>query len=431
MVSQVEIVSKEIIKPSSPTPSLINLKLSFLDKLEGTNYGSILLFYENHTSPKLKRPQISHKLKQSLSETLTKFYPYAGRINGNNDSIDCNDSGALFVEAQVHSDLLQKIQSATKTDINQYLPINTSQSHQNYETNNFFPLAVQISFFRCGGVGIGVCLSHGVADMYTLATFVNSWAANCSGRTENFQPDFQIGNELFPLIEIPADQVPDPAAVHDFVAGEEKIVTKRLIFDVEILGEMKKQASSRSSSDNPTTVETISAFIWKHMIDAIRAKTATKKAFGAFHSVDIRRRISPPIPNAMGNFIVATLARCDSKDSGDFCDLVTPLREAIRKDYKEYIKNEQKILEYLGLLSKSEPERTCCLFTSICKFPLYEMEFGWGKPFAFFPMDQKIKNGVILMDTKSGDGIEAWISMAEDEMGMLPTQFLELENDAF
>ena len=42
----------------------------------------------------------------SLSQTLTRFYPLAGRIKAN-DSIDCNDDGAVFIEAQANVELSQ------------------------------------------------------------------------------------------------------------------------------------------------------------------------------------------------------------------------------------------------------------------------------------------------------------------------------------
>lgn len=59
------------------------------------------------------------------------------------------------------------------------------------------------------------------------------------------------------------------------------------------------------------------------------------------------------------------------------------------------------------------------------------MDFGWGKPFAIGTAAVPRKNTIILMSTKCGDGIEAWISMAEDHMELLPSDFLSLANHDF
>lgn len=56
-------------------------------------------------------------------------------------------------------------------------------------------------------------------------------------------------------------------------------------------------------------------------------------------------------------------------------------------------------------------------YTSWCKFPLNEADFGWGKPtWISSAYSSLIKNVAMLMDTKEGDGIEAWITLKKEEM---------------
>ncbi|MBA0759498.1 hypothetical protein Gotri_022382 [Gossypium trilobum] len=43
----------------------------------------------------------SQLVKESLSQTLTLFYPFVGRIK-DHLSISCNDEGAYYVEARVN-----------------------------------------------------------------------------------------------------------------------------------------------------------------------------------------------------------------------------------------------------------------------------------------------------------------------------------------
>jgi len=97
---QVRIISRETIKPSSPTPShLKTLKFSLFDQIAPKSYIPAILFYSTNDGL-LKHAQISSQLKKSLSEALTRFYPLSGREK-DQFSIQCNDEGASYSEALV------------------------------------------------------------------------------------------------------------------------------------------------------------------------------------------------------------------------------------------------------------------------------------------------------------------------------------------
>ncbi|KAH7515582.1 hypothetical protein FEM48_Zijuj10G0041900 [Ziziphus jujuba var. spinosa] len=59
-------------------------------------------------------------------------------------------------------------------------------------------------------------------------------------------------------------------------------------------------------------------------------------------------------------------------------------------------------------------ERYSC--TSWCKFPLYETDYGFGKPVWVSSTIVAFKNTIVLVDTKQGDGIEAWVALEEENM---------------
>jgi shikimate O-hydroxycinnamoyltransferase len=102
MAMNVEIVSREIVKPSSPTPHhLRNFKLSILDQIAPPFYTSIIFFYDSKqddlNGDEFER---SSSLKKSLAETLTRFYPLAGTLVYEDFSIDCNDEGVDYIQAR-------------------------------------------------------------------------------------------------------------------------------------------------------------------------------------------------------------------------------------------------------------------------------------------------------------------------------------------
>ncbi|KAL8255920.1 hypothetical protein R6Q59_030987 [Mikania micrantha] len=57
-------------------------------------------------------------------------------------------------------------------------------------------------------------------------------------------------------------------------------------------------------------------------------------------------------------------------------------------------------------------------FSSWCGFPLYEIDFGWGKPRWISVTNTPFKNGIMMMDTKEGNGIEVWVNLEEDVMAI-------------
>ena len=60
-------------------------------------------------------------------------------------------------------------------------------------------------------------------------------------------------------------------------------------------------------------------------------------------------------------------------------------------------------------------------FTSYCRFPAYDNDFGWGRPAWVFSAPLTFKNLTAFMDTKEGVGIEAYIGLEEQLMAEFET----------
>ncbi|EEF47781.1 hypothetical protein RCOM_1470030 [Ricinus communis] len=105
---KVQVISREIIKPSSSTPQHLGIyKLSLHDQLAPRS----LLPYKK-----------SHHLKQSFSEALTHLYPLAGRITDDLFCIDCNDDGGSYSEARVAGDMSTILQDPNRDQLEMLLP---------------------------------------------------------------------------------------------------------------------------------------------------------------------------------------------------------------------------------------------------------------------------------------------------------------------
>lgn len=108
--------SKTNIKPDSNSFKQYYLPLH--DRISPDAYIPMVLFYPSHSSDhspqdEIAETPISNRLKYSLSETLTKYYPYAGRLR-TEFHVDCRDEGVDFVEARIRCRLSEVLDKTPK-----------------------------------------------------------------------------------------------------------------------------------------------------------------------------------------------------------------------------------------------------------------------------------------------------------------------------
>lgn len=200
-----EIVSRTCIKPSSPTPPhLKNFKLSLLDQLLPAIHGNMTFFFPSFDSPTDPDLEFSHKsqlLQKSISETLTRFYPLAGRFAGGS-AIDCNDEGGLFIEARSDSPLSDFLSKPDCETLDLFLP---TTDQETMELSKGSMWLVKFSMFSCGGTAVSISLTHKIADFAALITLLKSWTATCRGSSEPLSPQF-TGASILPPREIPGER---------------------------------------------------------------------------------------------------------------------------------------------------------------------------------------------------------------------------------
>ena len=160
---EVQIISQEIIKPSAPTPHhLRTYKLSGKDQIAALAYVPVILFYSPTSEMSSEN---SDYLKKAFSETLTLFYPLAGRIK-DELFVDCNDDGATYIEAHVTCNMSVILQQPDIHRLEQLLPRKPDENIDELSTRVM--LAAQVNYFDCGGIAVSVSVSHRVADGSSL-----------------------------------------------------------------------------------------------------------------------------------------------------------------------------------------------------------------------------------------------------------------------
>ncbi|XP_065880678.1 vinorine synthase-like [Euphorbia lathyris] len=427
---EIEVISRQSIKPSSPTPIHLKIyKLSLLDQLMPSAHVPMIFFYGRIDL--LEIPARLQTLKQSLSEALTSFYPFAGKVK-DDLYIDCNDDGVSYIEAKVNcclSDILKQ-PDREKEAMFKLLPGDFGSSGT--------PVAmIQVNVFNCGGIAIGTKTSHKIIDGPTSTAFLKAWAAIARGTTTTtptprFEPSF-VAPSLFPQ----NDSLPKAAslAIWPSLIKFGKGVTKRFVFYASAVAELKSRASSTSFVAHPTRVEAVSAFIWQCTMVASKAKNGHQKPSVLSLIVNLRGKKNTHLPeNSIGNLLWMASAESSADSGKELSFLVGILRESILKINGEYV---QKLSGKDGFFRVCEclqefgdlygnPGSDYLTFSSLCKVGIYETDFGWGKPIWVSPgggvYGPFFQNLLFLNDTSVGDGIEAWLTLDEQDMDVLESE---------
>lgn len=416
---EMEIISREFIKPSSPTPPhLRNFPISFIDHITFRYYVPLLFFY-NDTKVSDQKSKISH-LKSSLSQILSIYYPFAGRFKDQR-SIECNDQGVLFLVANISGIKLSTI--FENPDEKLFDHLFPDQLQWKLMEWNESILVVQINCFACGGIVISVCTCHKIIDATTAFNFVNDWSKlNREQESESKSTSASLlpydllyaGDTIFSLGNLP--KFPEV----DF-AIDKTIVCKRFVFEASKIKLLKNLVNFNSRVvENPTRVEVVTALIYKCVVSTLGLNFKTTSLQIA---VNLRKRMIPPLSNkCVGNLVWILFVM-----NPELHDLVFRIRQGLSEFCEVYPKkfggkekDSSFICECLKQVTTRVPEsdnnQSLIAYASWCKFPMYEADFGWGKPIWVTTSACPVRNAVILMDTRDGDGIEVIVSMTKNDM---------------
>ncbi|PSS19366.1 Vinorine synthase [Actinidia chinensis var. chinensis] len=414
---KVEIIARETIKPSYPTPNHHrSFKLSFLDQLMLSNHTPSVLFYSRGEGDCVEVAERSRRLKESLSQTLTRFYPLAGRIK-DHMWVDCNDDGAEYLEARVEYCPLSDVLGQPKMEtVKHFVPTPTA--------NKGPLLLVQASFFECGGMALGMSISHRIADAATLTAFINGWASAALGFPDAVTPDFSAAT-LYPPRDEPS--LVDPVPLDHI---RQNVISRRFVFDGSKIAALKAKLTKESVTQ-PTRVEAVSALLWHSVTAASRSRLTSQRSSSLIWNVNLRPRLMPPLPeHSFGNLAPPILMLADEGETEISCFICHIKRGIadIKDKYGKKLEEEERLSLVLdpSIKIKEGLQKVdainFCFISSWCKFPLYEADFGWGKPIWVIVGDLfLVPNIIILADTRDGNGIEAWVALTEEDMAIFET----------
>ncbi|KAK9950607.1 hypothetical protein M0R45_006088 [Rubus argutus] len=141
-----------------------------------------------------------------------------------------------------------------------------------------------------------------------------------------------------------------------------------------------------------------------HFKSARAASRQSKTETTVFYQmVNLRKSMGSVVPeNTMGNWFWP-LQVVFKPNETQLQEMVANMRRKITEFYND------KAGKFIG--------EDGILVQSLCKLPVYEIDFGWGKP-TWVTSQSNQKNIFVLVDTKGGDGIQACVTVDEQEMAI-------------
>ncbi|RWR94168.1 vinorine synthase [Cinnamomum micranthum f. kanehirae] len=259
---EVELISTDTIKPSSPSPHhLRTFKLGRLDQLSPAIFFRLLLFYSSPTI---------------AVETVQKL-----KINAEGCTVDCNDHGVDFLVTKVRGQLHDFLNDPDPDVGDKFLPCDATSARSGRDVL----LAVQVNIFDCGGYVVGIGISHKLAD---------GWVGRMARAREAGDvavPTFD-SPKLFPPMKVPWT---DPA----IVTIKENLLARRFVFDGPNMARLRGGNHSGSIASRPTRAEAVSALIFRCYM---RARRESTRAIVALHAVCLRKWMVPPLQeSSFGN----------------------------------------------------------------------------------------------------------------------------------
>eukprot|EP00249_Psilotum_nudum_P023978 c29046_g1_i4 orf=321-1691(-) len=441
---RLELLQTSLIAPATPTQKG-HLYLSSLDLVwREFHFIRRIIFYRMEADQYAAAVDC---LKRCLSEALVSFYPWAGRFVVGEDgrvAVDCNDRGVEFIEAAIDVSFRE-----LEDDDFELKPFFGKLNHRDeHPPANIFDnplLSIQVTQFLDGGMALGYAQSHAIADGHSIWHFMNSWAECGRGVPISVPP---LHDRTVLKIDLPSK---DRAALFNFdfpddfgfkfkdlkatetTAGKQGdgkplVSAQRLFrFTADMIKKLKTLAAEEGKGDF-TSYEVLCAHFWRHVTAARRVEDNAVVCLAVL--VNFRSCLSDPLPPSyFGNVInlSAAYAIAGQLYSESLATSASRIREAVVRG-----KSEDRFWDFLHFLEVHDNLFTddllapmlkvvCMNVASSFRFPMYEVDFGWGRPAAV--RAARITGGIgeiVLFPGRSGGGsVDVCMPLEADAMERL------------
>nr|WKA69989.1 putative acyltransferase 10 [Crocosmia x crocosmiiflora] len=372
-------------------------------------------------------------VKAALAKALVPFYPLAGRLSADRDGrpeIDCTGEGVQFVVARSDCSLDEFGDFRPSPEMRQKLVPSAESADP-----PCILLMLQLTFFKCGGVTLGIAIHHTAIDGQSAFHFINHWADLTKGITElAIAPFFDrtlLRARFPPNADLFLEDNPKSTPTSAPTSAKSTCVsaTFKLSDDqVSLLNHRSKQLSP---------FRAIVGHVWRSV--CIARGLTPDQVTRVYLIAEVRDRLKPPLPEGyFGNAVCRVTAVATSGEviSNPIsfgaqrlkCAIGRVTDEYVRSaiDYIELEKNEGK-LNSNSLWGKTTEADLCA--NSWLTLPTLGADFGWGKP-AFMGRGIMSRDGLVYLLYDIDGRVSVTISLEEETMESFKKVFYEELNEA-
>ncbi|PON37059.1 Transferase [Parasponia andersonii] len=375
------------------------LPLSNLDLLLPPVDVGVFFCYDNKTSSTsptstgdMSFGAMVRLLKKALAQALVSFYAFGGELVRNAEGepeLLCNNGGVDFVVASADIEL---------SELDLYNP-GASVEGKLVPAKKRGVLAVQATELKCGGIVVACTFDHRIADAYSANMFLISWAHMAQSKPFSLLPSFRrsLLNPRHPAgrhVDSSLDDMyaPITALPPPTVGESDHLVSRIYHVKAERLEELQALAGSNGRHKWPTKLESFSAFLWK-MVAKCAASDGPEKVCKMGVVVDGRRRLSraaEAMDSYFGNVLSIPFGGKRVEELAE-----KPL-SWVAGEVHEFLEVAVTEEHFLGLIDWVEAHRPvpglakiycrgseagpAFVVSSGQRFPVSEIDFGWGKP---------------------------------------------------
>ncbi|KAL6012186.1 hypothetical protein ACLOJK_002664 [Asimina triloba] len=420
----VNVKESTMVRPAQETPKLYLWSSNVDLAVPRIHTPSVYFYRPNAAASSTTSFFDPHVMKDALSKALVPFYPMAGRLCKDAKGrieIDCNAAGVLFVEAESPAIVDDFGDFAPTLDYKQLIPI----VDYTYHISSYPLLVLQVTYFKCGGVSLGVGMHHHVADGFSGLHFINHWSDVTRGldlATPPFidrtllrardppTPKFQhVEYQPPPTMNKPQPE-PGPLTASIFKITRDQLNILKTKY--------RDDARPRYSS-----YMMLAGHVWRCVSKA--RELPDDQLTKLYIAIDGRARLRPPLPPGyFGNvfFISTPVVIAGNLMNNPPTAAAGHIHDALERMDDEYLRSALDYLELqpdLNMLIRGPDifRLPNLVFTSWARLPLYVADFGWGRPIFVGPGGIPLEGWSCVLPSPIDDGsLSFGISLQADHM---------------
>ncbi|KAI4350345.1 hypothetical protein L6164_004809 [Bauhinia variegata] len=415
------------IVPSEDTPN-VRWRLSEIDQMQPLKHTLSVYVYKPNPDIATTTPPIQAMI-DSLSKILVYYYPLAGRLHWAQSTHDrlelhCNAMGVKLFEAESQAKLADYADFETDA-VRDLVP---KFDYENSPIEEWPLLLVQLTRLSCGGFCVGVASSHVALDGWAAIQFVKLWGKMARGQSLDPQ-EIPFHDRIFlkpsePRVPPRYDhsEYKKPPPVLGCVDSKEeqkketRVAMLKLTSDQVLKLKNKANEGLQTASARPySRYEAIAAHVWRCACRARQGNEAHQPTVVRMMS-DIRNRWKPPIPlNYSGNTVLLTLTPVSTYEeimgnplsygAQKIRDGVQTLTNDYCRSSLDFVASQEKVdwlrIGSVGSNFYGNPNMS---IVSWINLPVYDTDFGWGKPLRMVPVMRDGDGKSFIMPTPDGDG---------------------------